>query len=70
MRSASAGGIIAASLAPAAEASFFRLTSRSLAITTQTGCPPAFAISVFKSRCGETPSASAACMPMRSAFGS
>ena len=31
---------------------------------------PAFAISVLSSRAGETPSASAACMPMRSAFGS
>jgi len=61
---------LAASLAPAAVASFFKLTSRSLAISTQITAPPALAISVFSSLDGETPSASAACMPIRSAFGS
>ena len=70
MRSASAGGSIAASFAPAAAASFFRLTSASDGTSTQTTAPPAFAISVFSSRAGSTPSASAACMPMRAAFGS
>ena len=70
MRSASAAGSIAASLAPAAAASFFRLTSWSDGTSTQTVALPAFAIRVFSSRAGATPSASAACMPMRAAFGS
>ena len=52
MRSASAGGSIAASFAPAAAASFFRLTSWSDGTSTQTVALPAFAIRVFSRRAG------------------
>src|ERR1043165_9718906 len=69
MRSASAGGNIAASFAHAAAASFFRLTSASDRTSTHTTAPPAFAIKVFSKRAGSTPSASAACMPMRATYG-
>src|SRR5437764_1357899 len=70
MRVLSAAGNITASFTPAAAASFFRLTSASDGTSTHTTAPPAFAISVLSNRAGSTPSASAACRPMRAAFGS
>ena len=61
------GGIL---FAPAPRPERFRLTSLSEGASTQTIVPPAFAIRVFSRRAGGMPSASAACMPMRAAFGS
>ena len=68
--SALAGFIIAADFPPKALASFFIDTSLSEGTTTQTGLPSSSAISVFSTRDGCSPIASAACRPMRSAFGS
>ena len=51
-------------------ASFFMLTSQSDGTTAQTGLPSTSAISVFSTRDGSTPSASAACSPMLAASGS
>ena len=57
-----------AALPPNAAASFFMLTSQSDGTTTQTGLPSTSAIRVFSTRCGSTPSASAACSPMLAAW--
>jgi hypothetical protein len=70
IRSASVGFIICAALPPNAAASFFIETSLSDGTMTQTGLPSTKAISVFRTRSGDSPKASAACMPTLSASGS